>query len=208
MHCYNEARRERERMRERARERERERERGRERERERKFEWKIREKFSDLTHNHTCKNLNILNVLLYICLYVTKHLYSKKLKSVWLYMYLVLWYVYMFSHSRYFATVRYPFVYRSLQGGVHRFFMVLLSNSAFVLYLNGKPFRDTRWLYPLINTVKLPNLEHLTFIGTPQKHHNSCFYWAILNFPMQKKLFLYEKIISNWNNAIFHLKRF
>ena len=49
----------------------------------------------------------------------------------------------------------------------------------------------------LLDTVKLPNLEHETYIGTPLKHHNNCLCLDVLNFALEKKLFQYEKNVFN-----------
>ena len=51
---------------------------------------------------------------------------------------------------------------------------------------NGSPLDET-----------LIEYRKTTWLGTPQIHHN------FLDFFHAEKNFLYEKIISNWNNTVF-----
>ena len=67
----------------------------------------------------------------------------------------------------------------------------------------AKSGRSIRW-FSIHNTIKLPNLEHWSKIGSHQKLYKIGSYLTVLNFPVKKKnIFLHSKIINNRNYYFF-----
>ena len=58
--------------------------------------------------------------------------------------------------------------------GYFIFRYLVLTAAEFKEYIVDKGFLSKE--VKLLQTVKLPNLEHWAKIGTPQKHHNNCLW--------------------------------